>query len=113
MAAGSVTISASGGETLTGAAGRLYTIRKARAVLKLAAFGQTIPAGAEGVEMKQAIADEANDLATWLITELTAQTVATVGTGLAGLQRMPAVTTEDTDTKAPSPAKTIPLTHTT
>ena len=105
MAAGSVVVSAAGTVTTqTGAAGRLDALLVASA---------NIAGGSAGAAVKQGQASLANILATWLVTELTAQTAATVGPGLSGLQRMPAVTTEDTDTKAPGVAKSVPLSHTT
>lgn len=110
MAVGSATISDAGVESLSGAAGRLYTILKARFATKMPGG---IPAGAAGVPFQRGLAESATDIATFLVTELTTYTTATVGTGLSGVQRMPAVTTEDTDTKAPSVAKNIPLVHTT
>ncbi len=107
MAAGTVVIDADGTvSTSTGAAGRRYAILAARFALRIPGG---IPAGPAGAGIKQALAETAIDDATWLSAEIGSHANGTVGTGLSGLQRMPAVTTEDTDTKAPGTAKTIPL----
>jgi len=66
-------------------------------------------ATAQKVPIYQGAADEANEMATALVPYLTAQmgVVVDVPTSASGLQRMPAVTTVDTDTKGPAVAKTL------
>jgi hypothetical protein len=111
MAAGTVTIAEDGTVSGTGASRRLFDILEASMEAALTAADIDIPTGEDAVSSLQSLADMANDFGSWLYTELTSHTLASVGTSLSGLQRMPAVTTENTDCKAPGTTKTIPLTH--
>ncbi len=47
--------------------------------------------------------------ATWMVTEITTNAKAQITTGDAGLQRMPASTTEDTECKAPAAPKLLSI----
>ncbi len=114
MAAGTVVISDAGAETSkTGAAGRLYDLLKAATDAKLAELGEDPLTGEEAAPAMQGIAATANAMASWLVNELTVKTVATITTSQAGLQRMPASTAENTETKAPAALKSLVLAHTT
>lgn len=115
MAAGSVVVVDTGVvASSTGAAGRLFVVLRAgldttRATFGLAAITET----PDNAPVLKGLASTANSFATWLVTELTSQTTATISTSASGLQRMPASTAEDTETKAPGTTKTLPLAHTT
>lgn len=109
MAAGTVTIDGDGNASGSGASRRLYDLMLARAQTQA---GDDFPEGEDSVPVKEGIASLANDLGSWLVTELQSHCAASVSTSLSGLQRMPASTAENTDTKAPGTTKTIPLVHT-
>lgn len=113
MAAGSVTIADDGTASGTGAALRLYNLLVASATTAAEAAGVPFPTGADAAKSLRAVANMANDFSSWLVTELTTQTAAAITTGTAGLQRMPASTAENTDTKAPATTKSLALVHTT
>lgn len=98
------------GEVTTGAhpAGRLFALLLAKATTDAAAFDAPAPEGPDGAKTLQALAGLANLQAEWLCAEFDLLRAA-VGTSLSGVQRMPSSTSENTDTKAPSAEKLLPL----
>ena len=109
LTVGSVTIDSTGGVTKSDATGRLYDKMIARMTASYAAAGSQFPTGAASVPLKQGVADMANDFADWIISEIQNHALVrvTVETTDSGLQRMPASTTEDTNCKGPSVAKSL------
>jgi hypothetical protein len=95
-------------------AGRLFTLLHAQAVTDLAAVplppGMPAPSmsGPEAAPALKAIAKSANLYAAWLCGEFD-RIRAAVTTSDAGIQRMPASTAEDTETKAPAAKKLLTL----
>ena len=115
MAAGNVTVEDDGEVSAsTGAAGRLFVVLRASVDASRADFDLPPLADTEDdAPVLKSLAGQANAFASWLVAELTAQTTALVSTSTTGLQRMPASTAENTDTKAPSANKSLALVHVT
>ena len=109
LSAGSVSIAANGAVTKSGAAGRLYDKLNARLVAKLAAFGQTIPVGPDAVPVLTGIADLANDISSWLVTELTTNATAKIGSAVGALQKTPSPNDPNVATAAPGADKFLPI----
>ena len=65
-----------------------YLLYVARAIAQLAAFNQTIPAGAEGAATLRRLADVANDDGDWMASVLALVKARVPGT-LGGLQKTP------------------------
>lgn len=103
MAVGSIYIAPDGAETIVpGAAPRLYELLK---IMHETNAGAPIPAGSDGVPVKQGLALSATMFAQWLVVELTSHAKATVSAG--GLQRV-----GGTPTDSPASPQSIPITHT-
>lgn len=100
---GSVSISVTGAETKTGSAGRLYDLLKATIN---AAMPGGIQNDEQGIRIKSALADQANDFSEWLHVELTQHAQAKIATTASGLQRIPVVFT---DTEGPTATKFLPI----
>lgn len=105
---GSVTVDENGAASGTGEAKALYDVMAARAAAKLAASEYDVPPEAFAAAM-QGVAEYATDTATWVVQLLTLRAKAAITTGDAGLQRMPAATAENTDTKAPAGQKLLSI----
>lgn len=109
LTAGLVTIDedgVEGGGTDT-ASRRLYNIFIARANATLADFDLPPLSGADSVPVKQGFASVANDIASWLVTEMTTRAQATITTSDAGLQRDPVA--PNAGTLAPTASKFIAI----
>jgi hypothetical protein len=106
---GTVTVDDEGNAT-TGdhPAGRLYALLLTKVAADSAAMGVDPPAGEEGAPALKALASLCNTQAAWLAGEFD-RLRAAVSTSTSGLQRMPATPDENTDTKAPSAKKLLPL----
>lgn len=98
MTAGTVTIDDEGNASGAGCARELFDDY----MPKMADFPEGVPLSAQ-VAAKRQIADLCNSVAQVLVGHIAsnAEVTVTVGTDDAGIQRMPATTTEDTPCKAP------------
>lgn len=105
---GSVTVDEDGVATGSGEAKALYDILALRAAAKIAESEYEAPPEAVAASL-QGVAELATDLATYFVQALTLRAKAAITTGDAGLQRMPASTAENTDTKAPSAQKLLSI----
>jgi hypothetical protein len=106
MTLGSASVDDAGVVTKSGVIGRFYDQLYASA---LASIPGGWPAGAVGLSLKRAIATNATNQGTILYTVLTSDAQAKITTSNSGLQRMPASTSENTDTKAPSGDKFLAI----
>ncbi len=103
LTAGTVTITDAGGETKSGAAGRLYDLLMAEFDSQIADVVDE-PVGTVAqvrIAAQKGQARIAVLMGSWLVAEITGYATAKITTAQAGLQRMPAATTEDTECKAP------------
>ncbi len=89
LTAGTVSISASGVATKSGAAGELFDLRYARLTATMAKLKSSLPAGAALQALLQPIADDSNDVAAWMVGHITANGHAKVAAAAAGLQKTP------------------------
>jgi hypothetical protein len=105
---GSVTVDGEGGHTGSGLTKRLVdaTLATPAMAAMLATDGLTT---AQKIEIIEAQAAYSQAQATAIIEEIQANAVVTVtiGTGDAGLQRLPASLVQDEPTKAPASPKTL------
>lgn len=108
-ALGSISIAADGSVTKSGECEVVWDLLEADAVAAAAEFSAVLPTGPESVKRKKAQARQATTLATYVRTILTSRAQAEITTGASGLQRMPASTAEDTDTKAPGASKFLSI----
>jgi hypothetical protein len=106
MILGSATVDNNGNVTKSGVVGRCYDEIFASTS---ASIPGGFPSGATGTTFKRAIASQATNMGTALYKVLTIDAQVKIGTSVSGLQRMPASTAEDTDTKAPSLDKFLPI----
>lgn len=106
MTLGEATVDGNGNVTKSGVIGRCYDELYASAAAR---FQGGFPSGATGTAFKTAIAKQATVQGTSLYNVLTMDAEAKIATTVPGLQRMPASTTENTDTKAPSADKFLPI----
>lgn len=106
MTLGSASVDGNGNVTKSGVIGRCYDELYASAA---ASFQGGFPAGAIGTSFKTAIAKQATSLGTALYNTLTIDAQTKIATTDTGLQRMPASTAENTDTKAPLADKFLPI----
>lgn len=102
MTLGAASVDVFGVVTKSGVIGRCYD----EIVVPVAGV---IPAGAAGVPLKQAIINQATAMGTTIYKILTLDAAAKVDTTSTGLQRMPASTAENTDTKGPSVDKFLSI----
>jgi hypothetical protein len=108
LTAGTVTVDSSGVAVGSGAALSLYNLLNARATAQIASATYAQPA-ASVVAAKQGMANLANDLASWLVTEITTNAKAQITTSDTGLQRTPNPNNADTATQAPSATKLLAI----
>lgn len=106
MTLGSASVANDGTVTKSGVIGRCYDELYASAA---ASFQGGFPSGAIGTSFKTAIAKQATSQGTAMYNVLTMDATAKIATSTTGLQRMPASTAENTDTKAPSADKFLPI----
>lgn len=109
LALGSISVAASGTVTKSGECEVLWDLLEADAVTAAAELGTVLPTGPTSVRRKKAQARLATTMATYFRTALTARAQAEITAAASGLQRMPASTTEDTDTKAPAASKYLSI----
>lgn len=109
LALGSISIAADGTVTKSGECEVVWDLLEADAVTSVAEFGKALPTGPKSVPRKKAQARLATTIATYVRTLITARAQAEIRTSASGLQRMPASTAEDTDTKAPAAAKYLSI----
>jgi len=107
LVAGSVSVSAAGVVSGSGAALRLYNKRVARAATVFP--GGVLPTGAAGAKLKQGIALFANADAEWMVEEMTGFGEAKITAGTGALQRTPNPNNADTDTQGPTVDKLLPI----
>jgi hypothetical protein len=103
LTAGNVSVSDDGSEVKAGAAGRLYDALMADFDLAMATVVDD-PVGTVAtvrIAAQKGQAKIANVIGQWMVAEITTYATAKITTAQAGLQRLPAVTTEDTECKAP------------
>jgi hypothetical protein len=102
MTIGTVSVDSEGGYTGSGLTKRMLDEVMATPGLA-SALGTDGMSDAQKAELVQGMADFCEALSTAIIEEIqtNAEVTVTVGTGDAGIQRMPATLTEDTPTKAP------------
>jgi hypothetical protein len=106
MIIGSASVDDDGNVTKSGVIGRCYDEIYANTATNIQGG---FPSGATGTTFKRAIATQATNLGTALFKVLTLDAQAKITTATSGLQRMPASTAENTDTKAPSGDKFLSI----
>lgn len=109
LALGSISIAANGTVTKSGECEVVWDLLEADAVAATAEFGAVLPTGPMSVRRKKAQARQATMLATYVRTILTVRAQAEITSSASGLQRMPASTVEDTNTKAPLTSKFLSI----
>lgn len=109
LALGSISIAADGTVTKTGECEVVWDLLEADAVSAAAEFGKALPTGPTSVRRKKAQARFATTIASYVRTLITARAQAEITSSASGLQRMPASTAEDTDTKAPAASKYLSI----
>jgi hypothetical protein len=106
MILGSATVDDNGNVMKSGVIGRCYDEIFANTSANIQGG---FPSGATGTTFKRAIATQATNLGTALFKVLTFDAQAKIDTASSGLQRMPASTSENTDTKAPTTDKFLSI----
>lgn len=106
---GSISVADDGTVTKSGECGALFDALEASAQATAADYSVTLPTGAASAKRKRAQGRLATAIATYVHTALTTRAAVKVSTADAGLQRMPRVTTEDTECKAPSADKFLSI----
>lgn len=104
---GSVTVATNGSVTKSGECGTLYDLLYADAATAASEAGCTLPTGAASVGINRNLARLATTMATYCHGLLTSRAKVKVSTTDSGLQLMPAVTTENTECKAPASDKLL------
>lgn len=106
MTLGVASVALNGTVTKSGVIGRCYDEIYASVA---ASFEGGFPSGDTGTAFKVGIAKQATSQGTAMFKVLTMDAEAKIATSAIGLQRMPATTTENTNTKAPSVDKFLPI----
>lgn len=106
---GSVTVSDAGVVTKSGECETLYDLLYADVLSSMAEVGAQPPTGPASAALKRGIARSATTIATYVHGLLTSRAKARIATTDSGLQRMPASTAEDTNTKGPAAEKLLSI----